>query len=64
MKRTTYSAVFVKRALNYNNLLSFTSKGVDNIDYRVGRTTYKIQGGIYYTIGSLLPEEGVTERYT
>ena len=63
IKRIARSAIFVKRALNYNNLLSFTSKGVDNMDYRVGRTIYKIQGGMYYTIGPLLPEEGVTERY-
>ena len=41
MKRTTCSTAFIKRALNYNNLLSFTSKGVDNIDYRVRRTIYK-----------------------
>ena len=63
MKRTARSAAFVERALNYNNLLSFTSEGVDNMDYRVGRTTCKIQGGMYYAIGPLLPEEGVTERY-
>ena len=42
IKRTARSAAFVKRALNYNNLLSFTSEGVDNMDHRVGRTTCKI----------------------
>ncbi|KAL2037234.1 hypothetical protein N7G274_010097 [Stereocaulon virgatum] len=45
MKRTARSAAFVERALNYNNLLSFTSEGVDKMDHRVGRTTCKIQGG-------------------
>lgn len=63
MKRTARSAAFVERALNYNNLLSFTSEGVDKMDHRVGRTTCKIQGGMYHAIGPLLPEEGVTERY-
>ena len=63
IKRTARSAAFVERALNYNNLLSFTSEGVDKMDHRVGRTTYKIQGGMYHAIGPLLPEEGVTERY-
>ena len=63
MKRTARSTTFVKRALNYNNLLSFTSEGVDNIDHRVRQTIYKIQGGIYHAISLLLPEEGVTERY-
>ena len=62
-KRTTRSAAFIKRVLNYNNLLSFTSEGVDKMDYRVRRTTCKIQGGMYHAIGPFLPEEGVTERY-
>ena len=42
IKRTIYSTAFIKRALNYNNLLSFTSKGVDKIDHRVRRTICKI----------------------
>ena len=63
MKRTARSAAFIERVLNYNNLLSFTSEGVDKMDHRVGRTTYKIQGGMYHAIGPFLPEEGVTERY-
>ena len=57
MRKTTRSKEFSKHIVNYNNVLSCTSMGVDAIDHGVGRTTCKIQGMMYHRIGPLMPDE-------
>ena len=55
-RRTARSKEFMENIVSYNNSLSFTSKAVDNINYNVGHTTFRIQGSVYHRMGPLLPD--------
>lgn len=43
-RRTARSKEFLDDIISYNNCLSFTSEGTDNVDHHVSRTTFRIQG--------------------
>ena len=55
-RRTARSKEFMENIVSYNNSLSFTSEAVDNVDYNMGRTTFRIQGSVYHRMGPLLPD--------
>ena len=63
-RRTTRSKEFIQNIVSYNNCLSFTSEVADNIDFNVGRTTFRIQGSVHYRMGPLMPDDGERAKFT
>ena len=41
-RRTARSKEFIENIVSYNNSLSFTSEAVDNVNYNIGYTTFRI----------------------
>ena len=57
---TEDSRHFLKNIRHYNHCFSMTSMGGENIG---GWSTYKVQGAVHHSIGSLLPPEDKDPRY-
>lgn len=62
-RRTARSKEFHDNIVSYNNCLSFTSEGTSNVDHRVGRTTFRIQGSVHHLMGPLMPDDGLKPKF-
>ena len=62
-RRTARSKEFIENIVSYNNCLSFTSEGTNNIDHNVGRTTFRIQGSVHHLMGPLMPDDGLKPKF-
>jgi len=62
-RRTTRSKEFIENIVSYNNCLSFINKGTNNIDYNVGRITFRIQGSVHHFMGPLMADEGLKPKF-
>ena len=48
IQRTHQCRQFYENIVAYNNSVSFTSEGIDNIDRAVAPFTFRVQGNIYH----------------
>ena len=62
-RRTARSKEFIENIVSYNNCLSFTSEGTDNVDYNVGRTTFRIQGSVHHLMGPLMADDDLKPKF-
>ena len=62
-RRTARSKEFIENIVSYNNCLSFTSEGTNNVDHDVGRTTFRIQGSVHHLLGPLMADEGLKPKF-
>ena len=62
-RRTARSKEFIENIVSYNNCLSFTSEGTNNVDHNVGRTTFRIQGSVHHLMGPFMADEGLKPKF-
>ena len=60
---TARSKEFIDNIVSYNNCLSFISEGTTNVDHRVARTTFRIQGSVHYRMGPLMPDDSMRPKF-